>query len=212
MFQSRRCIFLFSQAFFNILGSILYSINISCTLFVRFTPKYFIFLIRLFSSLIVCCWYIEIKYIFNCSNIHINFTIILGVGSCSMGHMAHGILIPQPGIKPRPWEVKVQSPNLWTSRKSPILTIFKCKVQGSSIPGSERSPGEGNGYPLQFSCLGNSMEKCGRLQPMKLKELDTTEATQHCFTYSQIPFAKTFERNLHLRMHIQKGHFFFFFQ
>ena len=26
-----------------------------------------------------------------------------------------------------------------------------------SIPGSGRSPGEGNGYPLQYSCLANSM-------------------------------------------------------
>ena len=25
----------------------------------------------------------------------------------------------------------------------------------SAIPGSGRSPGEGNGYPLQYSCLGN---------------------------------------------------------
>ena len=28
----------------------------------------------------------------------------------------------------------------------------------SSIPGSGRSPGEGNGYPLQYSCLENSMD------------------------------------------------------
>ena len=28
-----------------------------------------------------------------------------------------------------------------------------------SIPGSRRSSGEGNGYPLQFSCLENSMER-----------------------------------------------------
>ena len=28
-----------------------------------------------------------------------------------------------------------------------------------SILGSGRSPGEGNGYPLQYSCLGNSMDK-----------------------------------------------------
>ena len=27
------------------------------------------------------------------------------------------------------------------------------------IPGSERSPGEGNGYPLQYSCLGNPMDR-----------------------------------------------------
>ena len=29
----------------------------------------------------------------------------------------------------------------------------------SSIPVSERSPGEGNGNPLQYSCLENSMER-----------------------------------------------------
>ena len=28
-----------------------------------------------------------------------------------------------------------------------------------SIPGSGRSPGEGNGNPLQFSCLGNSVDR-----------------------------------------------------
>ena len=29
----------------------------------------------------------------------------------------------------------------------------------SSIPGLGRSPGKGNGNPLQYSCLGNSMER-----------------------------------------------------
>jgi len=28
-----------------------------------------------------------------------------------------------------------------------------------SIPGSGRCPGEGNGYPLQYSCLENSMDR-----------------------------------------------------
>ena len=28
-----------------------------------------------------------------------------------------------------------------------------------SIPGSGRSPGGGNGNPLQYSCLGNAMDK-----------------------------------------------------
>ena len=28
-----------------------------------------------------------------------------------------------------------------------------------SIPGSGRSPGEGNGFPLQYSCLENSMDR-----------------------------------------------------
>ena len=27
------------------------------------------------------------------------------------------------------------------------------------IPGSGRVPGEGNGYPLQYSCLENSMDR-----------------------------------------------------
>ena len=27
------------------------------------------------------------------------------------------------------------------------------------IPGSGRSPGEGSGYPLQYSCLGNPMDR-----------------------------------------------------
>ena len=29
----------------------------------------------------------------------------------------------------------------------------------SSIPGLKRSPGEGNGNPLQYSCLGNPMDR-----------------------------------------------------
>ena len=29
----------------------------------------------------------------------------------------------------------------------------------SSIPGLGRSPGEGNGYPAQLSCLGNPMDR-----------------------------------------------------
>ena len=37
----------------------------------------------------------------------------------------------------------------------------------SSIPGLGRSPGEGNGTPLQYSCLENPMDKgAGGLQSM----------------------------------------------
>ena len=37
---------------------------------------------------------------------------------------------------------------------------FACNARDpSSIPGSGRSPGEGNGNPLQYSCLGNSMDR-----------------------------------------------------
>ena len=35
-----------------------------------------------------------------------------------------------------------------------------CSTGGlGSIPGSGRSPGEGNGYPFQYSCLGNPMDR-----------------------------------------------------
>ena len=32
-------------------------------------------------------------------------------------------------------------------------------ADADSIPGSERSPGERNGNPLQYSCLENSMDR-----------------------------------------------------
>ena len=42
-----------------------------------------------------------------------------------------------------------------------------------SIPGSGRSPGEGNGNPLQCSCLENPMDKeAGKLKSMGSQELD----------------------------------------
>ena len=41
-----------------------------------------------------------------------------------------------------------------------------------SIPQSGRSPGEGNGNPLQYTCLENSMtEESGRLQCMGLQRV-----------------------------------------
>ena len=35
-----------------------------------------------------------------------------------------------------------------------------------SIPGLERSPGGGHGNPLQYSCLGNSMDRGSWLAPV----------------------------------------------
>ena len=46
-----------------------------------------------------------------------------------------------------------------------------------SIPGSGRFPGEGNGNPLQYSCLENSVDRgAGRAAVHGVtKELDTIE-------------------------------------
>ena len=46
-----------------------------------------------------------------------------------------------------------------------------------SIPGSERSPGIGNGNPLQYSCLGYPMDRGAWRATVHgvAKELDTTK-------------------------------------
>ena len=45
------------------------------------------------------------------------------------------------------------------------------------IPGSGRSPGVGNGYPLQYSCLENPMDRAAwQATPWGCKQSDTTEA------------------------------------
>ena len=47
-----------------------------------------------------------------------------------------------------------------------------------SIPGSGRSSGEGNGNPLQYSCLENSMDRePGRLQFMGLPRVGHDRVT-----------------------------------
>ena len=54
--------------------------------------------------------------------------------------------------------------------------VSPCNVgdQGS-IPGSGRFPGEGNGNPLQYSCLENSMDGRTWWSPWGCKESDMTE-------------------------------------
>ena len=50
-----------------------------------------------------------------------------------------------------------------------------------SIPGSGRSPGEGNGNPLQYSCLENPQGEKSLVgySPWGRKERDMTEAIEH---------------------------------
>ena len=45
------------------------------------------------------------------------------------------------------------------------------------IPGSERSPGEGNDNPLQYSCLENPIDRGTGYSPQGCKELNMTETT-----------------------------------
>ena len=51
--------------------------------------------------------------------------------------------------------------------------------EGDVIPGLGRSPGEGHGNPLQYSCLDNPMDR-GAWQATvhRVADSDTSEATQ----------------------------------
>ena len=54
----------------------------------------------------------------------------------------------------------------------------------SSIPSSGRSPGGGNGKPLQYCCLENSMDR----GPWRATESDTTEHACMCIRLAhQLP-------------------------
>ena len=66
-------------------------------------------------------------------------------------------------------------------RNLPAVQEIACSVGDLGlIPGSEGSPGEGNGNPLQYSCLEIPWtEEPGGLQSMRLQELDTTEQLTH---------------------------------
>ena len=53
-----------------------------------------------------------------------------------------------------------------------------------SIPGSGRFPGKGNGNPLQYSCLGNPMDRGAWWASLwGHKESDTTELS--FFSYNE---------------------------
>ena len=52
-----------------------------------------------------------------------------------------------------------------------------CSVEGPGlVPGLGRAPGEGNSYPLQYSCLENSMDRgAWWATVLGVTELDMTE-------------------------------------
>ena len=48
-----------------------------------------------------------------------------------------------------------------------------------SIPGSERAPGEGNGNPLQYSCLENVMDRGSRQNTVPRVTKSLTQLSMH---------------------------------
>ena len=71
------------------------------------------------------------------------------------------------------WSVVID----WASLVASVVKNLPVKAGNiSSIPGSERSPGERNGYSLQYSCLGNPMDRgaCQAIVHGVAKELGMT--------------------------------------
>ena len=70
-----------------------------------------------------------------------------------------------PDLRPR--QLGTSKPMFWghaVRRGAPLVaqTVKNLPADAgdlSSVPGSGRSPGEGNGYPLQCFCLENSMDR-----------------------------------------------------
>ena len=64
---------------------------------------------------------------------------------------------------------EIMKENLIGDLLSSLVAQMACNMgDPGSIPGSGRSPGEGNGNPLQYSCL----EDPGRLQSMGLQRAE----------------------------------------
>ena len=68
----------------------------------------------------------------------------------------------------------------WFKKKKIHLPSAGNTGDSVSIPGSGRSPGEGNGNPLQYSCLENSMDRGAWLGIVHgVTESDTTKHLTH---------------------------------
>ena len=118
--------------------------------------------------------------------------------------------LPDPGTEPRSPALKADT---LTSESGKIVCMWLVGFPGGSvvknpqanagnvdlIPGSGRSPGIGNGNSLQYSCLGNPMDRglCQATVHGVTKELDTIERLhnkkkQHIDTYFPSPQAEKY--------------------
>ena len=70
--------------------------------------------------------------------------------------------------------ISLYEPPRWLSGKE---SAYQCRRYGFN-PWSGRSPGEGNGNPLQYSCLGNPMDRRARQATVPGVTWDTTEHTR----------------------------------
>ena len=76
----------------------------------------------------------------------------------------------------------------WPVVKNPPANA-EDKRNSSSIPGLGKSPGEGNGSPLQYSCPGNPMDR-GPWRATVRGGLEESDMTEHaCAIYPKGHFS-----------------------
>ena len=90
----------------------------------------------------------------------------------------------------------------WASQVAPVVKNLPANAGDirdmGSIPGSGRSPREGHGNPLQYSCLENPMDRgvwWATVHRLCVTESDTTEATWHACNRQVITVSKKRESN-----------------
>ena len=69
-----------------------------------------------------------------------------------------------------------------------------------SMPGSRKSPGEGNGNPLQYSCLGNPMDRGTWWATVHGVSKSQTRLSDFTFTLNSFPMSRL--PLCHLKRHI----------
>ena len=90
--------------------------------------------------------------------------------------------LSDPGIEPASavWQILycLSHPGSWVSQLALVVKNLPANVGDTgdvgSIPGSGRFPGEGNGKPLQYSCLRNLMDRGAsqNIQAMRLQRVE----------------------------------------
>ena len=108
--------------------SSLFSLTFTLSIFLLFTTQFFL------SWLLFCLYYLCFKLLVVSHSHSLNYQTPLVTTSCHIDHHYHN------GGFPR-----------WLSGKNLPANAGDTGL----IPGLRRSPGKGNGNPLQYSCLGN---------------------------------------------------------